>query len=113
MALSITDIWCQVSGKQWQKECTALLVFEENSEVGEKYTPEVPREIIDWFELITKVPAIENEETKIIDKIIENENDKILNLTKGNIKFVDVSSSLESSPGEKNIKKIKNIEKRY
>ena len=57
MALSITDIWCQVSGKQWQKECTALLVFEENLEVGEKYTPEVPSEITDWDEFITPDPV--------------------------------------------------------
>ena len=35
VALSITDMWCQVPGKQWQKEWTAWLAFETKFSIGE------------------------------------------------------------------------------
>ncbi len=47
------------------------------------------------------LPIIDNK-----NKIIENENDKILNLTKGNIKFVDVNFSYNNEEQVKTLKSI-------
>ena len=44
-----------------------------------------------------------------ITAIANNNSDFPTQASNANIKFVDVSSSLESSPGEKNIKKINNF----
>ena len=38
----ITPIWCQVSGRAWQKACTAPAVLGENLALDTKRTPDVP-----------------------------------------------------------------------
>jgi hypothetical protein len=43
-ALSMTDIWCQRSGRQWQKACAARPAFGRNSSVTTNSTPDVPND---------------------------------------------------------------------
>ena len=52
-----TDIWCQVSGRQWQNACTARAGLGRKSCVATKITPEVPSESSASPSPITPTPA--------------------------------------------------------